>query len=316
MSYVHLSDLPSNLDFDRFPLLRDPDWVILTTQLKELLKTQETTPEALKDPHVWIIDLRTRAHAVARWLLTIDSEDPLEAAQKRWELLLTKLPQDYTEFLKLHPEDPISILLADDSPQPFEGFDRAVYWRHLYYPEYKGGRKPKPDTWDITTRAVYRAAENLGIPIISEPYFEADDVMAIFHRKKSQWGMRSLCIHTLDTDLLQLVEDGEPRTIWYNTMVSNRLRDEEATRAYWLKTQKRSIESPRDIVDIKTRYGDRSDNLPPNSPRGLIDLIEPFELLNKDYSWAPKVNRTWAEWVRMNQQANMRCLLADIPIDF
>ena len=316
VSYIHLEDIPEGLEFDPYPLLRDPQWVILTAQLRSLLAALKAPLELPKDPHVWVIDLRTRAHAVARWLLSQELQDPMMAAQKRWEVLLTKLPKDYTEFLEIQPEDPVSIILADDFPDNFPGFDRAVYWRHLYYPEYKGGRKPKPDTWDITTHAVMRAAESLHIPVLRDPYFEADDVMALFHRKKTQWGLRSLCIHTLDTDLLQLVEDGAPRTLWYNTMISNRLRDEAATRAYWLKTQKRAIESPRDIVDIKSRYGDRSDNLPPNSPRGLIDLLEPFEVLDQDFSWAPKITRTLAEWNQLNDQATMRCLLGDIPIDF
>ena len=56
-------------------------------------------------------------------------------------------------------------------------------FRHELYPEYKATRKPMPDELGVQLPLIMRLLEALGIPILSEPGVEADDVLASIARR-------------------------------------------------------------------------------------------------------------------------------------
>jgi hypothetical protein len=84
---------------------------------------------------------------------------------------------------------------------------------------------------------------------------------------------RPVLLYTIDTDWLQLVGDG---VWWCNTSIQEpRIRGEKEAIIYIKNRLKSTVKSAQEIVDVKMLKGDRSDNLPPNSPRWAIDLMNP-----------------------------------------
>lgn len=191
-----------------------------------------------------------------------------------WEAQFTKVPEQIRDWSckLLGTENPLFKFVVVD--------DRPKYWRSELYPEYKVGRKPKPENWDLVTRAGYHAASQLGYPLVYEQGMEADDLIAQFVRNREDYrhkGVEGVVIWTVDTDLLQLVtEPGESvPTVWFNSPYAPFFRDFDETLKYWEKRWKHKISRPRQIVDFKSEFGDSSDNLPPGSDPKLIDLWDP-----------------------------------------
>jgi 5'-3' exonuclease len=210
-------------------------------------------------------------------------------------------------------------VIVDDWPEVDSGFedpDRPIYWRHRYRPDYKGGRKSKPDSWDILTKAGYAAAAALGLPIVRERWMEADDLIAQYVRDREAYDICGLAIWTVDTDLLQLVTSDAPRpVVWYNTPYPPFYRDEYTAVKYWLKRWKSVISHPREIAAYKSKHGDSSDNLPPGTDIGIIDLLNPLEYPKNKYDGAllfpPKV---LSEWQQTNKLARVESMLAGLGI--
>lgn len=291
------------------------NWFLDTDSLKNAIepRQQPTQPR-----NVWLIDFRTLAHPISRELdkLSGTEEELFDCACLLWELRLTNIPTAVKKVLGA--EVPMTPIVCDDGPVYSRDHGRTVYWRAKYDPSYKEGRAEKPKSWNVCTAAGYLIAGNLGLPVLSQPTFEGDDLIAWFVKHKEELAVshrvQSIGILTCDTDLLQLVDkDGVP-VYWYNTMDFDRYRDWDLTLAYWLRRHKTPITSPRDIVSFKAKNGDRSDNLKPGSNPGLIDLLNPLESLPEDYTWA--VNHTLSHTLltQRNNQCLVSCLLKGLSV--
>lgn len=281
LAKVPLKDLYNLGDPPQELLYIQGNQALLTPELREWVSAQRSSVT-----HFWVIDLRTLAHPIAQGLEKMGDSvgpEPLSLVKQVWGDKLTRIPEEVQLELGFSRETRIQVVLAEDSPQPL-GNGKQGYWRHLEFPEYKAGRKEKPRTWGTVTTAAYQAAQELGVPVLQVPYFEADDIIASLVSKRPS-SLGSLGIHTVDTDLLQLVEDKAPQVYWYNVQNYHRFRDEQRTLSYWERRHKVTITSPRDIVTQKMVKGDKSDNLPPGSPQGLIDLLYPTQTLETDLSW-------------------------------
>lgn len=169
------------------------------------------------------------------------------------------------------------------------------YWRHLYYPEYKGGRSVKPP--------LLHSIRDVGLQYILSPKkditylefegYEADDIAgAIVKAKRSaqlalQWNSydneereqvkrianRPVILVTVDKDWMQLVGDG---VLWVDTGGYRPPVAYEAEAVEWAyKRHSWLIEHPYEIVELKVAEGDKSDNLPAGADIGLIDLSNP-----------------------------------------
>lgn len=170
----------------------------------------------------------------------------------------------------------------------------AVYWRNLYYPEYKHGRKDKPADYGSVLAAGHNYFGNPKYPgyYLSKPLFEADDwAGAIVSYKRlcvnavargmanevtTAIANRPIYLWTVDSDWLQLVGDGVE---WVNTGPwQPRLRGPKEAVTWWNKKREHrnhQIDSHLSIVSGKCVLGDKSDNLPPGTDRHLIDLTNP-----------------------------------------
>ena len=255
--------------------------------------------------------------------------DLYTAAYAMWIHTFTGIPSKVATLAqqvqpKTPPEDiQYRMVVCDDFPEfhpdfePVDGIDKPVYWRHLVVPIYKAGRKPKPEKWSLITRAGYEAAEKLGYPIVREKWMEADDIIAQFVRERSIDKSSAMVIWTVDTDLLQLVDDAEGTcpVVWYNTPYPPYYRDVTVAKAYWLKRWKHRISHPKEIAAYKQEHGDSSDNLLPGSPIGVIDLLEPSEYPLRSYADALLFpSHTAKELSTAHKSAKVELIVNNLPV--
>lgn len=166
------------------------------------------------------------------------------------------------------------------------------YWRNSILrehslPEYKGSRggdQVKPEFYEKVYQMGLNYAKELGVPVFEQEGFEADDFIAQFVRYGAFFDTgRDIIICSIDSDLMQLVTEGEPessRVLFYtcnNFGHTSKLRGEVEVLEYCLKMYGKQFASPREIVDEKVMNGDASDCLLSGSPRGIIDLHSPLQ---------------------------------------
>lgn len=176
--------------------------------------------------------------------------------------------------------EPHTAIIVDDN-----GFD-TPYWRKEFFPEYKGNRKPKPPALKEIHKIGlnYILSPNSPLHYFSVPGYEADDIagtLVYIKRQCQAYGgdpettliaNRQINLYTVDSDWLQLVGNG---VTWFNTGIwKPQVRDVKET-LQWFKKRHRpyTINHPEDIVSFKMKHGDSSDNLPPGTPRFMIDLM-------------------------------------------
>ena len=79
-------------------------------------------------------------------------------------------------------------------------------FRKEKYPEYKAGRSATPDEFRGQIDITKEVLGALGITVLAEPGFEADDIIATLATQAEDEGYRVLVV-TGDRDALQLVSD-------------------------------------------------------------------------------------------------------------
>ncbi|MGX9791561.1 DNA polymerase I [Mycobacterium sp. MMS18-G62] len=147
-------------------------------------------------------------------------------------------------------------LLRDEQPTHIaSAFDVSRQtFRVDKYPEYKAGRSSTPDEFrgqiDITKEVLVA----LGITVLAEPGFEADDLIATLATQAENEGYRVLVV-TGDRDALQLVSD-DVTVLYPRKGVSEltRFTPEAVVDKYGL--------TPQQYPDFAALRGDPSDNLP------------------------------------------------------
>jgi len=126
--------------------------------------------------------------------------------------------------------------------------------RHREYPEYKANREAMPDEMESQLSRIIEVIEALGIAVVEEEGYEADDILATLARSASERGME-VKILTGDKDLFQLLSDRvhviRPAK---GTALEDECGPEYLERRFGLK--------PSQIVDLLALMGDSSDNIP------------------------------------------------------
>jgi len=162
--------------------------------------------------------------------------------------LTTNAVYDFTAMLinLLRDEKPTHIAAAFDvSRQTF---------RKEKYPEYKEGRSATPDEFRGQIDITKEVLAALGITVLAEPGFEADDIIATLATQAENEGYRVLAV-TGDRDALQLVSDDV--TVLYpvkGVSELTRYTPEAVAAKYGL--------TPAQYPDFAALRGDPSDNLP------------------------------------------------------
>ncbi len=147
-------------------------------------------------------------------------------------------------------------LLRDEAPTHIAAaFDVSRQtFRSDRYPEYKANRSATPDEFHGQIDITKEVLAALGITVLAEPGFEADDLIATLATQAENEGYRVLVV-TGDRDSLQLVSDNV--TVLYprkGVSELTRFTPEAVVEKYGL--------TPQQYPDFAALRGDPSDNLP------------------------------------------------------
>ncbi|GAY13464.1 DNA polymerase I [Mycobacterium sp. shizuoka-1] len=147
-------------------------------------------------------------------------------------------------------------LLRDEQPTHVAAaFDVSRQtFRKEKYPEYKEGRSATPDEFRGQIEITKEVLVALGITVLAEPGFEADDIIATLATQAEQEAYRVLVV-TGDRDALQLVSP-DVTVLYPRKGVSDltRFTPEAVVEKYGL--------TPVQYPDFAALRGDPSDNLP------------------------------------------------------
>lgn len=155
----------------------------------------------------------------------------------------------------------------------------AVAWdlpggtfRHEEYAEYKAQREKKADELYEQIPVIQEILAAYGVPSLSAPGFEADDIVGTLARKNDDRGGIETLIVTGDRDALQLVNDSTKVVFFVKGLSEVKLYDAAAV-------EEKFGLPPRQLVEMKALMGDSSDNLPgvPGiGEKGAVDLVKQF----------------------------------------
>jgi len=150
-------------------------------------------------------------------------------------------------------------------------FDKSeITFRNELFPDYKANRDSMPDELRQQIPLIRHAIDAMGIGIMEQSGFEADDLLATVAAKVESAGGRCLIV-TSDKDCRQLITD---RTQIYN-LRKDELIDAEKLNELWGVR-------PDQVVDYQSLVGDPVDNVPGISligPKLAQSLLEQYDTL-------------------------------------
>ncbi|HEV8396645.1 MAG TPA: DNA polymerase I [Vicinamibacterales bacterium] len=166
-------------------------------------------------------------------------------------------------------------LMADHSPAYIAAsFDlRGKTFRDEIVSDYKANRAAMPDDLAEQIGWVHEACEAMGVPILTSPGYEADDVIGTL-AVKAVGGGYDVAIVSIDKDFFQLVAD--PHVKVYDPREEGTWFDEAGV------VHKFGV-PPSQVVDVLALVGDTSDNVagvPGIGKKGAIDLMTRFGSLD------------------------------------
>lgn len=240
-----------------------------------------------------VIDFSVAAHQLHANLVTNGVERThymgVVRAQMSWLMSL--------EWLGIHKPDPAStnIVLAMDTKIA------GKYWRHDYLEQpavfekvwaanksarskkaaepifYKAGRKYPEKSFTKLKKDMEAIAVSQGWQLLKVAGYEADDIAAAFvaaNRGLPTDQQVKIWTISIDSDWLGLV--GEDCSWFCLYGWSPRVRADLKTINSWsARRLNKTFAEPKDLWAYKSEYGDKSDNLPKNSPIEVIDLLNP-----------------------------------------
>ena len=166
---------------------------------------------------------------------------------------------------------------------------RGKTFRHKMFKDYKANRPPMPDDLQVQIAPLHQLIKALGIPLLSVPDVEADDVIGTLATAAAAKNYRVL-ISTGDKDMAQLVDE---RISLINTM--NDVRMDEAG-----VVEKFGV-TPEQIIDYLALMGDKVDNIPgvPGvGPKTAVKWLLQFETMQGVIDHADEVKGKIGEKLR------------------
>jgi len=155
----------------------------------------------------------------------------------------------------------------------------AVAWdlpgatfRHEAYEPYKAQREKKADELYEQIPMIQEILAAYGIPSLSAPGFEADDIIGTLAQMNADEGGIETLIVTGDRDALQLVNDTTKVVFFIKGLSEVKMYDAAAVEEKFGVT-------PTELIEVKALMGDSSDNLPGVAgigEKGAVELIKKF----------------------------------------
>ncbi|MCQ2393458.1 MAG: DNA polymerase I [Kiritimatiellae bacterium] len=128
-------------------------------------------------------------------------------------------------------------------------------FRHTAYPPYKAQREKMPEDLAANIPYAFEVAEALGLPVVRQDGFEADDVMGTLAVKAAAEGFEVYCA-TPDKDAAQLVRPHIHLFRPGHGKDGPEIYDEAKVQEHW------SLSSPAQMIDYLALAGDTADNIP------------------------------------------------------
>ncbi len=208
----------------------------------------------------------------------------------------------FTNMLRklLNEQKPDDVIAVFDS--------KAPSFREEIFKEYKATRPPMPSNMPVQIPYVKKIIEAMGIPVVEEEGFEADDVIGTLVEKLKEKDSE-LYLVTGDKDMMQFVSEN---VFVLDSMKGIVLGEKEVTEKFGVK--------PALIPDFLALCGDTSDNIPGVLGIGektARELVSNLGTIEEIYEHLDKVTR---EAVKAKLKANrdnafMSKKLATIRLD-
>ena len=171
-------------------------------------------------------------------------------------------------MFKIFQEKPDYLVIAWDSP--------VKTLRHEEYPEYKANRKKMDDDFKNQIPRTKNIVEQLWIPSLIVPTYEADDIIYTLAKKYGADKNISIDIYSWDKDLKQLLSDN---VFCIDAMKSITTTTELFIKEYWFE--------PKYILDYLALIGDSADNIKGIAgiwPKKASDLIQRYHTIDAIYA--------------------------------
>ena len=178
--------------------------------------------------------------------------------------------------------------------------------------DYKANRAAMPDDLAEQINWVHQACEAMGVPIVTAPGYEADDVIGTLARRAVTAGF-DVVIVSIDKDFFQLVGNGirvyDPREdgAWFDGAAV---------------VEKFGV-APGQVVDVLALVGDTSDNVagvPGIGKKGAVDLVTQFGSLDNLLSRTAELKPKQREALTTHrtdalQSRDLVTIHTDVPVD-
>lgn len=205
----------------------------------------------------------------------------------------------------LKSEKPNCLVAAFDS--------RTPTFRHEMYPEYKATRAKTPEDLHSQIPIIEEILTSLGIKVIREDGFEADDIIATISAKCEK-ANRECRILSSDKDLMQLVTNKT------QIMRPGKVNPWELVRAAEVEAEWGV--PPTKMLDILSLIGDSADNVPGVSGVGIktaLKLLTTYGSLDGIYQNANEIKGAIGEKIRSGKESayfsqKLIKLCNDVPI--
>ena len=187
-------------------------------------------------------------------------------------------------------------------------------FRHKDHAEYKAGRPETPDDFYAQIPRVHQCLASFGIPVFSDPKFEADDLIGTLARRGREAGY-TVTIVTGDRDLWQMADGSIRIAIPHKGYAMPEYLDASGV------TQKIGV-TPAQIPDYKGLTGDSSDNLKGVKgigPKTAVTLLQEYHSLESVYAHLPAIRENVRQKLAADRESAFFCkklaiLVMDVPV--
>ncbi len=200
-------------------------------------------------------------------------------------------------FLKLQRDfEPDYIVCALDSREPT--------FRHEFFEEYKASRPEMPEDLRTQISLIKQMLELLQIPVVLEPGYESDDLLAALVESWSAVQEKELIVVSNDKDLLQLVGGSVKLLKQRRGLTDFVLMDRDKIR------EKMGI-VPEQVPDYLALMGDKVDNVPGVDgigPTYAARLLEKFNSVTEMLARVEELSPRFREKIESSEEQLLESL--------